>query len=47
MLSPEEQQVVDHSWVEYWPHPYMAIENCRGNPNGKNLISRQIQKSPT
>ncbi|EMC96203.1 hypothetical protein BAUCODRAFT_70747 [Baudoinia panamericana UAMH 10762] len=37
MLSEEEQQMADHSWVEYFPHPYMAIENCKGNANGLGL----------
>ncbi|KAK4495189.1 hypothetical protein PRZ48_013516 [Zasmidium cellare] len=37
LLSPEEQKMADHSWVEYWPHPYMAIEDCKGNPNGLGL----------
>lgn len=29
--------MADHSYVEYWPHPYMTIENCKGNPNGLGL----------
>ncbi|KXS98168.1 hypothetical protein AC578_6423 [Pseudocercospora eumusae] len=37
MLTPEEQQMADHSWVEYFPYPYMAIENCKGNANGLGL----------
>lgn len=37
LLSPEEQQMADNSFVEYWPHPYMAIENCKGNANGLGL----------
>ena len=36
-MTPEEQQMADHSWVEYWPYPYMAIEHCKGNPNGLGL----------
>lgn len=37
MLTTEEQKMADHSWVEYWPYPYQAIENCKGNANGLGL----------
>lgn len=37
MLSEEEQRMADHSFVEYAPHPYMWIENCKGNANGLGL----------
>ncbi|GLI82204.1 hypothetical protein PoHVEF18_010611 [Penicillium ochrochloron] len=37
MLSPEEQALVDHSWVEYAPYPYKWIKKCRGNTNGLGL----------
>ncbi|KAJ5464322.1 uncharacterized protein N7458_000008 [Penicillium daleae] len=37
MLSPEEQALVDHSWVEYAPYPYKWIEKCKGNTNGLGL----------
>ncbi|KAK3070470.1 hypothetical protein LTR53_010426 [Teratosphaeriaceae sp. CCFEE 6253] len=40
MLSEEEQRMADHSWVEYWPHPYMAIEHCKGNSNGLGLVNQ-------
>ncbi|EXJ81620.1 hypothetical protein A1O1_07685 [Capronia coronata CBS 617.96] len=39
LLSAEEQQLVDHSWVEYAPHPYMWIENCKAPSNGLGLKS--------
>ncbi|KAJ5587180.1 uncharacterized protein N7459_002945 [Penicillium hispanicum] len=37
MLSPEEQALVDHSWVEYAPYPYKWIERCKGNSTGLGL----------
>jgi len=37
MLSEEEQQMVDHSWVEYAPYPYLWIEHCHGNTTGLGL----------
>jgi hypothetical protein len=37
MLSPEEQALVDHSWVEYAPYPYKWIQKCKGNTNGLGL----------
>ncbi|KAK5108471.1 hypothetical protein LTR62_008289 [Meristemomyces frigidus] len=40
MMSPEEQQMADYSWCEYWPHPYMAIEHCKGNANGLGLVNQ-------
>lgn len=40
MLSPEEQKMADHSWVEYWPFPYQAIEHCKGNANGLGLVNQ-------
>ncbi|KAL6230974.1 hypothetical protein BDW75DRAFT_244342 [Aspergillus navahoensis] len=37
LLSQEEKQLVDHSWVEYAPYPYKWIERCKGNSNGLGL----------
>ncbi|KAJ6081104.1 hypothetical protein N7499_005978 [Penicillium canescens] len=37
MLTPEEQALVDHSWVEYAPYPYKWTERCKGNSNGLGL----------
>ncbi|KAK7978515.1 hypothetical protein PG988_006005 [Apiospora saccharicola] len=37
LMTPEEQRMADHSWVEYAPHPYMWIADCRGRPNGLGL----------
>ncbi|KAK5127339.1 hypothetical protein LTR85_006678 [Meristemomyces frigidus] len=46
MLSEEEQRMADHSWVEYWPHPYMTIENCKGNANGLGLENQGKEHKP-
>jgi hypothetical protein len=45
MLTPEEQNMADHSWVEYWPFPYMASENCKGNANGLGLANEGKEHS--
>lgn len=37
LMTPEEQQMADHSWVEYAPYPYRWIENCHGNANGMGI----------
>lgn len=37
MLTPEEQALADHSWVEYAPYPYKWAERCKGNSNGLGL----------
>lgn len=37
MLTPEEQQLVDHSWVEYAPHPFKWIERCKSRNTGLGI----------
>ncbi|KIX95336.1 uncharacterized protein Z520_08853 [Fonsecaea multimorphosa CBS 102226] len=39
MLSDDEKQLADHSWVEYAPYPYMWIENCKAPSTGLGLKS--------
>ncbi|KAK5047597.1 hypothetical protein LTR84_006694 [Exophiala bonariae] len=39
MLSDQEKQLADHSWVEYAPHPYMWVERCKAPPTGLGLKS--------
>ncbi|GME48658.1 Clavaminate synthase-like protein [Neofusicoccum parvum] len=39
MLSEEEKEMADCSWVEYAPWPYKWIENCKGNANGLGLVT--------
>lgn len=45
LMTPEEQQMADHSWVEYAPHPYMWIADCRGRPNGLGLETEGREKA--
>lgn len=37
MLSDEEKQMADHSWVEYMYSPYEWIKGARGNPTGMGI----------
>ena len=39
LLSDEEKQMVDHSWVEYMYWPYEWIKGCRGAPNGLGVAN--------
>jgi hypothetical protein len=39
MLSDEEKNMVDHSWVEYMYWPYERIKGCRGAPNGLGVAN--------
>ncbi|KAK7920175.1 dioxygenase [Apiospora marii] len=45
LMTPEEQRMADHSWVEYAPHPYMWIGDCRGRPNGLGLETEGREKA--
>lgn len=40
MLSEDEQKMAYHNWVEYAPHPYMWIENCKANSTGLGLVNQ-------
>ncbi|KAI9731053.1 MAG: hypothetical protein M1834_005516 [Cirrosporium novae-zelandiae] len=40
LLNDEEKKMCDNSWVEYAPHPYMWIENCKANSNGLGLVTQ-------
>ncbi|KAI0850079.1 Clavaminate synthase-like protein [Daldinia vernicosa] len=44
MMTEDEKKMADHSWVEYAPHPYMWIGNCKGNSNGLGLVSQGKEK---
>jgi alpha-ketoglutarate-dependent taurine dioxygenase len=37
LMTEEEKAIADHSWVEYAPHPYMWISDCKGSSNGLGL----------
>lgn len=45
LLSAEEKQVADHSWVEYAPFPYMWMGDCRGNANGLGVVSEGKERT--
>ncbi|KAI2611401.1 Clavaminate synthase-like protein [Hypoxylon fragiforme] len=44
MMTEDEKKVADHSWVEYAPHPYMWIGDCKGKSNGLGLVSQAKEK---
>ncbi|KAI1388413.1 Clavaminate synthase-like protein [Hypoxylon trugodes] len=44
MMSEDEKKMADHSWVEYAPHPYMWIGDCKGYSNGLGLVSEGKEK---
>jgi hypothetical protein len=43
LLTYEEKMMVDHSWVEYAPFPYMWIENCKGRTIGLGLETEGLE----
>ncbi|KAI1472012.1 uncharacterized protein F4812DRAFT_202266 [Daldinia caldariorum] len=44
MMTEDEKKMPDHSWVEYAPHPYVWIGDCKGNSNGLGLVSQGKEK---
>ncbi|OAA61953.1 alpha-ketoglutarate dependent xanthine dioxygenase [Niveomyces insectorum RCEF 264] len=44
LLTPDEKQLADHSWVEYAPHPYMWLGASQSNPNGLGLADSSVGK---
>ncbi|KAH7122045.1 hypothetical protein B0J13DRAFT_599222 [Dactylonectria estremocensis] len=45
LMTPAEKAIADHSWVEYAPHPYRWMGDCRSNPNGLGVVSQGLEKS--
>jgi alpha-ketoglutarate-dependent taurine dioxygenase len=43
LMTPEEQKMADHSWVEYAPYPYQWMQNCHGNANGLGLETEGLE----
>ena len=37
LLTEDEKKLVDHSWVEYAPHPFKWIERCKGRNTGLGI----------
>ncbi|EUC47380.1 hypothetical protein COCMIDRAFT_90268 [Bipolaris oryzae ATCC 44560] len=44
MMTPEEKNLADHSWVEYAPYPYQWMSDCKGHPNGLGVVSQGKEK---
>ncbi|XP_014556027.1 hypothetical protein COCVIDRAFT_38263 [Bipolaris victoriae FI3] len=44
MMTPEEKNLADHSWIEYAPHPYQWMSDCKGHPNGLGVVSQGKEK---
>ncbi|OLN95522.1 putative dioxygenase C576.01c-like protein 2 [Colletotrichum chlorophyti] len=40
LMTDEEKQIADHSWVEYAPHPYKWMGECKGKANGLGVVSQ-------
>lgn len=47
LMTKEEKNIANHSWVEYGPHPYMRIKDCSGRTNGLGLESEGKEKDIT
>lgn len=45
LLTPEEQLLAEHSWVEYAPFPYMWMERCKGRTTGLGIESEDLEHS--
>lgn len=44
LMTEEEKQVANHSWVEYAPHPYQWMGDCGSKSNGFGLVSESKEK---
>ncbi|PVI04816.1 Clavaminate synthase-like protein [Periconia macrospinosa] len=45
LMTEEERKIADHSWVEYAPHPYQWMGECKSNPTGLGLVSQGKEKT--
>lgn len=45
LMTPQEQQMADSSWVEYAPFPYQWMGSCHGNANGLGLENEGLELS--
>ncbi|KAF7443980.1 TauD Probable taurine catabolism dioxygenase [Pyrenophora tritici-repentis] len=45
MMTEDERQIADHSWVEYAPHPYQWMGDCKAQPTGLGLVSEGKEKT--
>lgn len=40
LMTDDEKNIADNSWVEYPPYPYQWISRCKGNSNGLGLVNQ-------
>ena len=45
MMTEQEKKLADHSWVEYAPHPYQWMSDCKAQPNGLGIVSQGKEKA--
>ena len=44
LMTEEEKHVADHSWVEYAPHPYQWMGDCKSKSTGLGLVNQGKEK---
>ncbi|CAE7216914.1 hypothetical protein PTNB73_08087 [Pyrenophora teres f. teres] len=44
LMTEEERQIADHSWVEYAPHPYQWMGDCKAQSTGLGLVREGKEK---
>jgi alpha-ketoglutarate-dependent taurine dioxygenase len=45
LMTEEERKIADHSWVEYAPHPYQWMGDCKSNSTGLGLVNQGKEKT--
>jgi alpha-ketoglutarate-dependent taurine dioxygenase len=45
LMTDAEKKIADHSWVEYAPHPYQWMSDCKSKSSGLGLVSEGREKS--
>lgn len=45
LMTEEEKKIADHSWVEYAPHPYQWMGECRSKSSGLGLVNQNKEKT--
>jgi alpha-ketoglutarate-dependent taurine dioxygenase len=44
LMTEEERKIADHSWVEYAPHPYQWMGDCKSKSTGLGLVNQGKEK---
>ena len=44
-MTDDEKRIADHSWVEYAPHPYQWMGDCKSQSHGFGLVNQGKEKS--